>query len=89
MKEKCIEKLKEWFGDYDFEYETIKSTEDECIFVTISNDSDERIISLYRVFKLGNGLEISKDYEQSISGDECSILSSITGLLRVYERVSA
>ena len=88
MKEKYIEKLEEWFGDCDFEYETIKSTEDECIFVTISHDYGEKMISLCRVFKLGNGLEVSKDYEQSISGDGCSVLSSIAELLKVYEKVS-
>lgn len=89
MKEKCIEKLKEWFGGCDFEYEIVKGTEDEYIFTVISCDSGERIISLYRIFKLGDGLEISKDYEQSISGDNHSMLSSVAELLRVYKRVSA
>lgn len=88
MKEKCIGKLKEWFGGCEFEYETVKSTEDECIFAVISEDCGERIISLYRIFKLGDNLEISGDYEQSISGDEHSMLSAIAELLRVYEKVS-
>lgn len=89
MKEKCLEKLKEWFGDYKFDYEIVKSTNDECIFATISEDCGEKIVSLYRVFKLGNGLEISKDYEQSISNINISILSVISEVIKVYERVSA
>lgn len=88
MKEKCIKKLKEWFGGCDFEYEIVKGTEDEYIFAVISDDSGERMVSLYRIFWLVDNLEISRDYEQSISGDEHSILSAIAELLRVYARVS-
>lgn len=89
MKDKCIEKLKEWFGACDFEYEIVKSTGDECIFAAISDDTNERMISLYRIFKLGDGLEISRDYEQPLSGDNAAVLSTISELLRVYARVSA
>lgn len=85
MKEKCIEKIKEWFGNCDFEYEIVKSTENGCIFVTMSEDSGEKMISLYRV-KLGDDLEIVKEYEQSIGYRS---LLWAAELLRVYERVSA
>lgn len=88
MKEKCIEKLKEWFGENSFDYETVKTTDDECIFATISEDCGQRIVSLYRVFKLGNGLTISRDYEQSMSNNDESILSVISEIMKVYERVS-
>lgn len=88
MEEKCIDKLKEWFCGCSFEYEIVKSTEDECIFAIMSDDSSERMISLYRIFKLGEGLEISRDYEQNLSGDSISMLSAISELLRVYTRVS-
>lgn len=89
MKEKCIKKLKEWFGENSFDYETIKATDDECIFIVISEDCGERLVSLYRVFKLGNSLEISRDYEQSISNNNISILSAISEVVKVYEMVSA
>lgn len=89
MKEKCIEKLKEWFVGCDFEYEIVKGTEDEYIFAVISEDCGEKMVSLYRIFKLGDNLEISRDYEQSISGDNHFMLSAIARLLRVYARVSA
>lgn len=88
MKEKCIDKLKEWFGDCDFEYEIVKGTEEEYIFAVISDDSGERMISLYRIFKLGNNLEISRDYEEPINVGCNSFLSNIAELLRVYARVS-
>lgn len=89
MEQKCIDKLKQWFCSCNFEYEIVKSTEDECIFVVIPDNSSERIISLYRVFKLGDGLEISRDYEQVLSGDNIAMLSIISELLRVYARVSS
>lgn len=89
MKDKCIEKLKEWFASCDFEYEIVKSTGDEYIFAVISDDADERMISLCRIFKLGDGLEISRDYEQRLGGDNTAVLSTISELLRVYARVSA
>lgn len=87
MKEKAIAKLKEWFGNSGFDYKIIKLTDDECIFTTISDDCEEDIVSLYRVFKLGDGLEISKDYEQLINSN-VSILSTISEIIKVYERVS-
>lgn len=88
MKEKAIEKLKEWFGNSGFDYEIIKLTDDECIFATISYDCGEDVVSLYRVFKLGDGLEISRDFEQPINNSNISILSVISEIIKVYERVS-
>lgn len=87
MREKALEKLKDWFGGNDFDYEIVKETEEECIFAVASEDCGERIISLYRVFKLGRGLEISRDYEQSISNSNASILSVISEIVKVYNRV--
>ncbi len=86
MKEKALEKLKEWFGKSVFDYEIIKATEDECIFLTISDDCGENVVSIYRVFKLRDSLEISKDYEKSISDD--NILSAISEIVKTYEIVS-
>ncbi|NBH15374.1 hypothetical protein D3Z36_14605 [Lachnospiraceae bacterium] len=87
MKEKCVKKLEEWFGGNNFDYEIINTSDGECIFVTISEDCGERVASLYRVFKLGDGLEISRDYEQSISNNNASILSVISEMMKVYKRV--
>ncbi len=88
MKEKAIAKLNEWFGGSVFGYEIVKLTDDECIFVTLSEDFEEKVVSLYRVFKLGDGLEISKDYERSISNRNISILSDVSEIIKTYERVS-
>lgn len=91
MKEKCIEKLKEWLGNSDYDYEIVKITETECIFIVAFDSTvyDDRIISLYRVFKLGNNLEISEDFKNYLCGTSDSIVHTISSIIKAYERVSA
>ena len=45
MEERCIEKLKEWFGNSLIDYEIMKSTDFECIFLVITEDHAGRTIS--------------------------------------------
>lgn len=90
MKEKCIEKLKEWLGNSDFDYEIVKITETECIFVVVfeSNSYDDRTIALYRVFKLGNSLGISEDFKDYLLDNADSITHTVSSIIRAYARVS-
>lgn len=93
MEDKCIAKLKDWFGDFEFNYVIIRSTESECIFLTIHGDSvyankSFRELGLYRVFKVGDKLEISEDEEAGFIGtDDMSILKAVENLIQTYERV--
>lgn len=90
MKEKCIDKLKEWLGNSDYDYEIVKITEIECVFVVVfeSNDYDDRIIALYRVFKLGGLLEVSEDFKNYLFDNSDSITHTVSAIIKAYERVS-
>lgn len=93
MEEKCIAELKTWFGDFDFNYVTIRSTESECIFLTIYGEDvyankTFRELGLYRVFKVGDKLEVSEDKAAGFVGtDDKSILSAVEDLIQTYERI--
>lgn len=89
MKEKCIEKLKEWLGNSDYDYEIVKIAETECVFVVVfeSNYYDDRTIALYRVFKLGNSLEISEDFKDYLLDNSDSITHTVSSIIQAYERV--
>ena len=93
MEDKCISVLKEWFGNLEFEYVVIKSTEDECIFLTIHaggmcTDKNFRELELYRVFKVGDVLEIS-DHRGAgfVINNDFSILKAIEDVIKLYEDV--
>ena len=90
MKEKCLEKLNAWFGDLKFEYIIIKETNDDCIFITISQSykTDERNIEVYRVFRMDDGLEISQDLEYVVNlKSNTSILAAIEDIIKTYKKV--
>ena len=90
MKERCLEKLKEWFGDLEFEYVVMQETKDDCIFITISEGykKNERRVEIYRVFKMGDGLEISCDLEYVVSLErDTSILATIECVIKTYNRI--
>lgn len=90
MEEKCAKKLKEWFGNLKFDYIPVHCTDGECIFVTISESGtkEERTIEMYRVFKLGDRLEISQDLEYAVNLEEdSSILTCIGKILKAYGRL--
>ena len=90
MKEICLEKLKEWFGDLEFEYVVMQETKDDCIFITISEGykKNERRVEVYRVFKMGDGLEISCDLEYIVYLErDSSILAMVENVIKTYERV--
>lgn len=90
FREKCIEKLDEWMKGVDYLRITVKETVDAIIFITVSAGytPDERTIEIYRVFKVGDGLEISKDLEQVINfKHDVSILGAIKEIIEVYETV--
>ena len=87
MKEKCVEKLKEWLGNSDYDYEIVKITETECVFVVVfeTNSYDDRTIALYRVFKLGNFLEISEDFKDYLLDNSDSITHTVSSIMRAYD----
>lgn len=93
MEEKCIEELKNWFGDFEFNYVIIRSTENECIFLTIHGNGvyankSFRELGIYRVFKVGDKLEVSEDKEAGFIGtDDMSILKAVEDLIQTYERI--
>ncbi len=90
MKEKCLEKLTEWFGDLKFEYIMLQETKDDCIFITISEgyERNERRIEVYRIFKMGNDLEISCDLEYMVCLErDSSILVAIENVIKTYNEV--
>lgn len=93
MEEKCINELKNWFDGLEFNYVIIRSTESECIFLTIHGkgtyaNEDFREMGLYRVFKIGDKLEISEDKAAGfVRNDDMSILSATEDLIQTYERI--
>lgn len=90
MKEKCLEKLNAWFGDLKFDYIIIKETNDDCIFITISEsyEADKKNIEVYRVFRIGNELEVSQDLEYVVNlKSNTSILAAIEDIIKIYDRV--
>lgn len=86
MKEKCIEKLNEWFDGADFHYEIVSGNDDEYIFSVVYDDYDGKIFSLIHVFNLGNKLQLSEDYSQNASDNE-SMAFAIAGMMKAYARV--
>lgn len=90
MKEKCLEKLNAWFGDLKFDYIIIKETNDDCIFITISEShkADEKNIEVYRVFRIGNELEVSQDLEYVVNlKSNTSILAAIEDIIKTYDKI--
>lgn len=89
MREKALEKLKDWFDDEEFQYDVLEETNDKVIFLTVCNgySSDETIVEMYRVFKVGDKLEISKDAEQVINKHSISIIATVKDMIKAYMRV--
>ena len=90
MKELALEKLKEWFGDLEFEYIVMQETKYDCIFITISDSykKNEKAIRIYRVFKVGDNIEISCDLEYVVCLEsDTSILATIELVIKTYNRI--
>lgn len=91
MKEICLEKLKDWFGDLKFEYIVIQETKYDCIFITISDSyqNNDKNIEIYRVFGIGDNLEISCDLQYVVCLErDTSILGCIEEVIETYNRIS-
>lgn len=85
------QKLEDWFAGQEFQYDVLNETDNESIFLTVSNgySNDEKIVEMYRVFKIGDKLEISRDAEQMINKHSVSIIATIKDMIETYIRVSA
>lgn len=90
MKEKCVKKLKEWFGNMKFEYVLIRQSNDSCVFVTISEacKKENRYIEVYHVFQIGSKLEVSQSLEYVVNLEtNSSILACIESIIKTYDRI--
>lgn len=90
MREQAIEKLNDWFGDLEYSFEILQDGDDTCIVLTISNsfNDNEKDIGLYRIFKIGDSVEISQDIEYTCdTSHDSSLVAGIADVMKVYRRI--
>lgn len=94
LEEIAINKIKEWFGDLQFNYNVLFNDGDTCIVLTISDgytakyNQQDKNIALYRVFKTGDTIQFSEDIEYTCaSSSETSLLACIFDIIKTYERI--
>lgn len=89
MKDIALSKLKEWFGDLYFVYNILECGEEDCVILTISNGCEEnkRNIDLYKIFRIGDKVELSGciNYSCDITSDS-SLVMGIADIMRKYAR---
>jgi len=93
MRQTAINELNKYFGDLPFVYEILDCGSNDCVVLTIYDEceANEKIknINLYKIFKIGNKIEINSCLNSCFDvRSNTSLVTVITDIIGKYIHLS-